>query len=92
MKELPADVVAYKRTKSFNQNSVPDALKNDHTTKAGVWGKLHIESGKLIYVVTEPGEEESTELDSSRVGIIVPEQKHHVRIDEDVEFYVEFYK
>ena len=89
--ELPAGYAPYKRTPSFDQASIPDGLRKDHETKPGVWGVVHVVSGRLRYVVEPPlaGEHH---LDSQRPGIIVPEVLHHVTPDGDVVFFVEFYR
>lgn len=55
MPVLPDDVVAYKQTPRFTQDTVPIGLLSDHTTKAGTWGVFNIRSGGLIYHIMEPG-------------------------------------
>ena len=89
--ELPAGHAPYKRTPDFDQSSIPAGLRKDHATKRGVWGVLHVLSGRLNYVVEPPlaGEHQ---LDPQRMGIIVPEVLHRVHADEDVVFFVEFYR
>jgi tellurite resistance-related uncharacterized protein len=47
--ELPPGLVAYKRTPEFDENTLPAGLKKAHSTKAGVWGVIHILEGRLIY-------------------------------------------
>ena len=32
MKQLPREVIAYKKTKIFNEGNIPKALLNDHKT------------------------------------------------------------
>ncbi len=44
----------YKRTATFTEASVPAALLNDHSTKDGAWGLIHVEEGRLRYFVTDP--------------------------------------
>lgn len=89
--ELPAGHQAYKRTPTFHQNSIPDGLRKNHATKPGVWGLIHVVSGRLRYVVQPPlaGEHD---LDPARPGIVVPEVLHHICPDGDVELYVEFFR
>ena len=48
--EMPQGHVAYQRTKTFTAETVPGALTSNHTTKAGVWGLIHVESGQLEYL------------------------------------------
>ncbi|TNF02994.1 MAG: DUF1971 domain-containing protein [Deltaproteobacteria bacterium] len=91
MKNLPENVTPYKKTATFNQETVPAGLLKAHTTKAGTWGKINIISGRLLYVIeTEP--QESIELFPSKYGVVEPEVPHHVKPLGEVEFFVEFYK
>ncbi|MFO0578841.1 MAG: DUF3565 domain-containing protein [Polyangia bacterium] len=89
--ELPEGAVAYKRTPEFDERSMPDGLRRDHTTRAGTWGRLHVVAGRLRYCVDEPTPREQL-LDPATPGIIPPEVHHHVEplADEPVRFFVEF--
>ncbi len=89
--ELPTGHVLYKRTLTFDQSSLPDGLRKDHATKPGVWGVLHVVSGRLRYIVEPPlaGEHQ---LAPQRPGIIVPEVLHRIQVEGDVVFFVEFYR
>jgi tellurite resistance-related uncharacterized protein len=91
MKALPENVLNYKKTPRFNQETVPAGLLKAHTTKEGTWGIINIISGKLLYVIeSEPLE--TIELSPSKYGVVEPEVPHHVKPIGEVEFYVEFYK
>ncbi len=90
MKSLPDNVVAYKRTPEFDQNSVPTGLLNNHQTKEGVWGKIVVMSGKLQYTIQQPFEEIA--LDSNKYGVVEPTVLHQVKPIGPVRFYVEFYQ
>jgi len=89
--ELPAGFVAYKRTRDFDQDSIPNALRNDHSTKPGVWGVIHVLEGQLRYVVEPPLAGEHL-LAPDRRGIVVPEVAHRVIPEGDVRFFVEFHR
>ena len=90
MKSLPDNVVAYKRTPEFDQNSMPTGLLNNHQTKEGVWGKIVVMSGKLQYTIQQPFEEIA--LDSNKYGVVEPTVLHQVKPIGPVRFYVEFYQ
>ena len=90
--KLPPDVVAYKRTPTFTEQTVPKGLLADHQTKAGTWGLINVESGSLIYAITEPGAERSEQVTQGQQAVVVPQQKHHVTCAEPVTFFVEFYR
>lgn len=91
MKQLPQDVVAYKRTANFNHENIPPALLRGHTTKAGVWGKIVVLKGRLLYRMLEP-EPEEIQLSPELVGIVEPTMRHEVQPLGEVEFFVEFYR
>ena len=88
--ELPHDFIAYKQTAVFDANSVPAGLTSSHSTKAGVWAKIHVLEGRLSYEVAEPIRKEFV-LDPAFIGIVTPEILHHVQPHGPVRFYVEFY-
>lgn len=91
MKTLPDNFLPYKRTPEFTDTSVPDGLLRSHTTKAGVWGKIVVLEGLLLYRILEPAVEENW-LDPTRFGVVEPTVKHEVEPRGTVRFYVEFYR
>lgn len=90
MKTLPPDVQAYFRTPEFNEATIPAGLLRQHTTKAGVWGRIVIEEGSLLYRIAESGEE--VVLSPERHGVVEPEAPHEVAPQGKVRFWVEFLK
>jgi len=90
MKSLPDNVVAYKRTPEFDESSIPTGLLNNHQTKEGVWGKIVVLSGKLLYTIQDPFEE--ILLDSDKYGVVEPTVLHQVKPMGQVSFFVEFYQ
>jgi len=91
MKQLPAAVRVYKKTPTFDKTSVPGGLLREHRTKPGVWGRIRLQQGQLVYRILEPELEELT-LTPDVSGIIEPEVAHELVIDGAVEFHVEFLK
>lgn len=89
--ELPADAAPYKRTREFDQDSIPDGLRHAHSTRAGVWGVVHVVAGRLRYVVDPPLAGERV-LDEANPGVVVPEVLHRVEPDGPVRFFVEFHR
>lgn len=89
--EMPEGFEAYKRTPEFDERSVPGGLLQNHTTRAGVWGIIHVLAGRLRYV-SERGEQRQVVLDPATPGIIVPEVVHHVAPEGAVRFFVEFFR
>lgn len=91
MNTLPPNVRTYKKTPIFDQDSVPKGILMDHQTKPGVWGKINIIEGRLLYIIqSEPIEE--VELDTEIFGVVEPEVLHHVKPMGKVKFFVEFLK
>lgn len=91
MKPLPSDVVAYKKTDIFTKDTVPKGLLAQHKTIAGVWGKIVVLEGRLVYTI-DGKDEEIIELSPSLYGVVEPQVIHHVTPLNGVKFYVEFYK
>lgn len=89
MRALPENLVAYKRTPEFDQDSVPAGLLRSHRTKAGVWGRIHVLEGALHYRILEPFLEPHR-LEPGTDGVVEPEIPHEVEPEGSVRFYVEF--
>jgi tellurite resistance-related uncharacterized protein len=88
--ELPADALPYKQTAVFTETTMPDGLRREHTTRAGVWGKIVVESGRLRYRVDALGAD--VVLEPGRPGVVVPEVPHAVEPIGPVRFHVEFHR
>ncbi len=88
--ELPGNFVPYKKTPVFTEESLPSGLKNDHSTKTGVWGKIILIEGTLQYRVNSL--KTDIVLSPNKLGVILPEILHSVALLGPVKFYVEFYK
>jgi len=94
MTGLPEGAEPYKRTPTFTEVSVPGGLLNDHSTKDGVWGLIHVEKGRLRYVVTDPRKAASERIltPDTPPGVVEPTILHHVAPLGAVCFHVEFYR
>lgn len=86
---LPDNLVAYRRTPIFDQDSLPAALRRRHTTKDNVWGLIVVLEGRLLYRLLEPPSERI--LEPQTTGVIRPLQAHEVEPLGPVSFFVEFY-
>lgn len=87
--KLPPGVTAYKRTPTFDQDSLPPGLRREHRTKAGVWALIHVVEGSVRYRILEPPSEEI--LTPSTPGVVRPEQPHEVEPLGPVRMFVEFF-
>ncbi|HUC98138.1 MAG TPA: DUF3565 domain-containing protein [Candidatus Polarisedimenticolaceae bacterium] len=88
--EMPDDFIPYRRTAEFNERTIPQTLRRDHSTKPGVWAKIQVIEGKLNYRIDSLGAQ--FELSPGAPGIVIPEVRHHVEPIGWVRFFVEFYK
>lgn len=88
MNVLPAEVVAYRQTPIFDEQTLPQALRAAHATKAGVWGRIVVLEGELCYRLENTGE--TLRLIPGVEGIAAPEEAHAVEPRGCVRFYVEF--
>jgi len=89
VKSLPPDVRPYRRTPDFDASSVPAGLLRSHTTKAGVWGRICVLEGELVYRILEPEIEERV-LAPGIDGVVEPGVPHEVVLREGARFFVEF--
>lgn len=89
--KMPDGLVKYGETKLFTHATVPANLTSAHNTKPGVWGKLVVKTGMLVYVISGPPEERRT-LCQGEYGVIEPTVPHYVEPKDDASFCVEFYR
>ena len=89
MPTLPDDVQPYRRTPAFTEATLPAGLRRAHTTKPGVWARIVVESGALVYRIRE-GEGGVFRLEPGTEGIVRPTESHDVQPDGPVRFHVVF--
>jgi tellurite resistance-related uncharacterized protein len=87
---LPQDVVAYKRTPIFDQDTIPAGLQRRHATAAGVWALIVVLEGQLRLRVLDGSAPRL--LEAQTPGVLAPQQPHEVEPVGPVSFFVEFYK
>ncbi len=91
MKSLPPDLRPYKKTDVFTKETVPKGLLKEHHTMAGVWGKIVILEGGLIYTIDDENKE-GVMLTPDYHGVVEPQVVHHITPLNGVKFFIEFYK
>lgn len=89
--QLPEGLQAYKRTPDFTLENLPAALQSQHSTKAGVWGLLHVLEGQVTYHLAPP-HQASAIANAGDSIVILPEIVHWVAFSHPGRFYVEFYR
>ncbi|WP_019054366.1 MULTISPECIES: DUF1971 domain-containing protein [Sphingomonadaceae] len=66
----------YAASPIFDEQTLPDALRNDHRTKTGTWGLLRVLEGEVRLIFTEPHTEHLVTPDTP--AIIPPQATHYV--------------
>lgn len=79
----------YSVTAEFTEDTLPAALRRDHSTKAGVWGVIRVLDGALRYTELDPPSERV--LTPERPGLIRPQARHYVTPLGAMRMRVEFY-
>lgn len=86
---MTAPVAPYRSTPPFDEETLPKALREKHSTKAGVWGVIRVLEGRLKLTVLEPPSE--LVLDPGTPGLVLPEQPHFVTPLGPMRMQVDFY-
>jgi tellurite resistance-related uncharacterized protein len=91
---LPPGLAPYNRTDVFTEATVPRGLLKAHSTKAGVWGLIHVLEGRLAYRIRDPRRPASeTVLEAGGPpGVVEPTILHEVEPQGHVRFQVEFHR
>lgn len=91
MTTLPGGLIAFTRTPDFTASTVPSGLLHQHRTQPGVWGRIVVLDGSVLYRILVSHAEEIT-LSPGQDGIVEPGTAHEVVPSEGARFFVEFYK
>lgn len=87
---LPPGLLAYRRTATFDQDSIPAGLRRNHSTRPGVWALITVLEGRLRLRTFDPPQERL--LDPANPAVASPEQPHEVEADGPVRFFLEFHR
>lgn len=79
----------YRSTPIFDEHTLPEALRNKHQTKDGVWGVIRVIEGELNLTYVEPHSEKV--LKPGDPGLIAPQQIHFVTPLGPMRMQVDFY-
>ena len=86
---IPAGAQPYRTTPVFDEQTLPAALRREHSTKEGVWGLIRVLEGRQRLTCLDPHGEQW--LTPSRPGMVLPAQPHFVTPEGPVKMQVEFY-
>jgi len=87
--ELPDDLELLRTTPTWDETSMPAALRRNHRVASATWGLLRVEAGSLRFVAsTDP----VTDIEVHRGGTqpIPPDIEHHIEAVGPVRFAVDF--
>jgi tellurite resistance-related uncharacterized protein len=87
---LASGLTPYKRTPTFQTETVTAGVLANHATKEGVWARVVVLEGRLPFRFQEP-EEDPVVLTPERPGLVEPTRRHRVEPGPGVRFYVEFH-
>lgn len=79
----------YRSTPVFDEHTLPAALRQAHSTKAGVWGVIRVLEGRLEYRIEQGGAVQV--LDPATSGLVRPQELHHVTVIAPMRMQVDFY-
>ena len=90
--DLIRNLAPYKQTATFTEGTIPAGLLKEHSTKEGVWGLIHVEEGKLRYVVADPRRAPADAILTPDMapGVVEPTILHWVEPIGAVKFHVQF--
>jgi hemoglobin len=89
MPRLPGNLEHYRTTPTFSAAGMPEALRKAHRTAPGIFGRIVVAKGRLLYTI---GRKQCHVLTQEISGVIEPETFHFVTPLDEAEFVVEFYK
>ena len=94
MPHLPSDVRPYRRTTEFTEATVPQALREAHSTKAGAWALIHVLEGRLAYRIRDPRRppSETVLTPDTPPDVVEPTVLHAVEPIGAFRFYVEIHR
>ena len=79
----------YKRTRVFDEKTLPAGLRREHRTKPGVWGIIRVLEGRLRCHALDAASEMI--LDPGQPGLVQPDEPHRVEPLGPMRMQVEFY-
>jgi tellurite methyltransferase len=87
--EIPDGLVVVRTTPTWDEHSLPRALRRSHRVASGTWGRLRVDRGRLRFVAqTEPPTD--VLVDAAHGQGIPPDVEHFVEPHGPVRFAVEF--
>ena len=87
---MPDGLSKYGESPVFDAVSVPKKLLQEHSIKAGAWGRLCVKAGEVRYFLPENAAPEAV-LSAGDVHIVQPLVTHYIKVSDDAVFQIEFW-
>lgn len=88
--KLPAGLDPAGGTPNFTEESIPEALREEHTLGPGHWGVLHLFEGNLRFLNLQTGK--VSLLRAPDLLVIKPQASHRVEMDGALRFRIDFFR
>jgi tellurite methyltransferase len=89
--EIPQGYEPYRQSPEFDEKTVPEALLHRHSTKPGIWARIHVLHGSLDYYLHAPFNTVHR-LTPHSPGVVLPGVEHHIEVKHAVSFFLEFFR
>jgi tellurite resistance-related uncharacterized protein len=87
--ELPGDLTVVRTTSTWDEHTMPDALRSAHRVATGTWGRLRVAEGTLRFVAqTDPLTDVVVRALESQA--IPPDVEHYVEPQGPTRFAIDF--
>jgi tellurite resistance-related uncharacterized protein len=87
--EVPVDLIVVRTTATWDEHTIPDALRSAHRVAAGTWGRLRVLEGAVRFVAqTNPVVD--VIVDAEHPQGIPPGVEHHVEPQGATRFQIDF--
>ncbi len=87
---LPPGLAPSSGSLVFTEDTVPEALQEQHTLASGRWGVLHLYEGSVGFVNLATGEEQN--ISAPELITIPPELPHKLRIEGPLRCRIDFFR
>lgn len=88
---MPEGLEHVRTTNTFDNDTVPAGLLRAHHVADGVWGRLVVHTGTVMFVFDDDPDHPILTGPGQAVAI-PPARQHHLELDEPATFAVEFYR
>jgi tellurite resistance-related uncharacterized protein len=88
---LPNGLEHLRTTDTFDQDHHPAGLRRSHRVADGVWARLLVHTGSLVFVF-EDEPDHATDVGAGASVVIPPGRLHHIDVIGPVTFALEFHR